>query len=154
MGFNHHGTKGSRWEMEAGCWGVFSKSFCQILLLLAPGFSPVISRRPVVPAASAALVPAKKPLKRLGSARQTHTGLKPGASEIAVLQGNDILKTRPKCGMRGWGLPPGWKHRLYGRQDACRYNIKKSALAGQGRRKEGCVLISKSRWGERPREPS
>jgi hypothetical protein len=63
---------------------------CRILLLL------VISRQPVGPAASEALFPAAKPLKRLISARQTDTGLKPGANETAVSGGNGILKTRPK----------------------------------------------------------
>jgi hypothetical protein len=40
----------------------------------------------VVPAASAALVPAEKPLKRQRSARPTHIGLKPGADETPVCE--------------------------------------------------------------------
>src|ERR1017187_786690 len=85
---------GGGWETQH--WGVFSKTWAWFLLSLAPGFSPVIRGRQAASAPSAASSKPNKPLKRLWLTRPDHTGLKPAANEIANLNSNDILETRPK----------------------------------------------------------
>jgi hypothetical protein len=63
---------------------MFSKLSDRAVLLLAPGFSPVILWSPAASAASAASCTVEKPLKRLWLPHPPNTGLKPGANETGV----------------------------------------------------------------------
>ena len=65
-----------------------------MVVLLAPGFSPVDAVAKL-PAASAALTGRAKPLKRLASSLLVSTGLKPG---VNVKCGNEYELFKLACG--------------------------------------------------------